>query len=275
MHSVNVRAGKRKTACICVMQEARLSGVCQRVREPGRIFSDREGKAGGKENAVRIVLIEDNTMLARAIIQSLEDDGHAVDWLACGTEGGEFLATEGADLAIVDINLPNRSGLDVVRALSAEQSDIPAIILTARDSLDDRIKGLDAGADDYMTKPFEMAELAARVRAVGRRRGKRMHSTETFAGLTYDRLGRRLSGVSGPIALPRRELALWEALLDNADRVVPKDALCASIYGTGADVDVNAVELLVSRLRRKLEGNGVAIRAIRGLGYVMQPDTVQ
>ncbi|WP_196259627.1 response regulator [Pelagibacterium limicola] len=219
---------------------------------------------------MRIVLIEDNTMLARAVIQALEDEGHAVDWLANGEDGGRFLATEGADLAIVDINLPKRSGLEVIRTLGAERRDIPVLVLTARDSLGDRIEGLDAGADDYMTKPFEMAELSARVRALGRRRGKRLHNVETCGALEFDRLSRQLSSPEGPIALPRRELALWEVLLDHAGRVVSKDALCDSIYGTGADIEVNAVELLVSRLRRKIEGHGVTIRAIRGLGYVLQ-----
>lgn len=220
---------------------------------------------------MRIVLIEDNTILARAVIQALQDEGHAVDWLANGDEGSRFLLSEGADVAIVDINLPQRSGLDVIRVLGAERADIPVLVLTARDSLEDRISGLDAGADDYMTKPFEMAELNARVRALGRRRGKRVHNIETLGRLSYDRLARQLAGPDGPIALPRRELALWEILFDQSERVVSKDALCDGIYGTGADVEVNAVELLVSRLRRKIDPYGMTIRAIRGLGYVLQP----
>lgn len=221
---------------------------------------------------MRIVLIEDNIMLARAVIQALEDEGHAVDWLANGDEGAQFLSTEGADVAIVDINLPGKSGLEVIRGLGAERSDIPVLVLTARDGLPDRIEGLDAGADDYMTKPFEMAELSARVRALGRRRGKRLNHVESFGSLTYDRLARQLMGPDGPIMLPRRELALWEILSDNAERVVSKDALCDGIYGTGADIEVNAIELLVSRLRRKIEGQGITIRAIRGLGYVLRQE---
>src|SRR5690606_1882195 len=122
-----------------------------------------------------------------------------------------------------------------------------------------------------ISKPFEMAELNARVRALGRRRGARLHNVEALGMLTYDRLSRQLSGPDGLIILPRRELALWEMLLEHAERVVAKDVLCDSIYGTGADVEVNAVELLVSRLRRKVEPFGVTIRAIRGLGYVLQP----
>ncbi|MHB2266498.1 response regulator transcription factor [Aliihoeflea sp. PC F10.4] len=219
---------------------------------------------------MRIVLIEDNAILARAVIQAMEDEGHAVDWLAAGDDGAAFLSANGADLAIVDINLPNRSGLEVIRAIGAERDDVPFLILTARDGLEDRVMGLDAGADDYLTKPFEMAELSARVRALGRRRGKRLQAIEVYGLLSYDRLARQLSGPKGAIPLPRREHALWEALFDNVERVVSKDALCDTIYGTGADVEVNAVELLVSRLRRKIEGDGVTIRSIRGLGYVLQ-----
>ena len=219
---------------------------------------------------MRIVLIEDNTILARAVIQAMEDEGHAVDWLSAGDEGAEFLSSHGADLAIVDINLPNKNGLEVIRAVGSERGDIPFLILTARDGLEDRVQGLDAGADDYLTKPFEMAELSARVRALGRRRGKRLQSVEVYGSLSYDRLARQLSGPKGVIPLPRREHALWEALFDNAERVLSKDALCDTIYGTGADVDVNAVELLVSRLRRKIEDYDITIRSIRGLGYVLQ-----
>lgn len=219
---------------------------------------------------MRIVLIEDNAILARAVIQAMEDEGHAVDWLSAGDDGAAFLSSHGADLAIVDINLPNQSGLEVIRAIGAERDDVPFLILTARDGLEDRVMGLDAGADDYLTKPFEMAELSARVRALGRRRGKRLQAVEIYGLLSYDRLARQLSGPKGAISLPRREHALWEALFDNAERVVSKDALCDTIYGTGADVEVNAVELLVSRLRRKIEGHGVTIRSIRGLGYVLQ-----
>ncbi|MET3923907.1 response regulator transcription factor [Devosia sp. 2618] len=224
---------------------------------------------------MRIVLIEDNIMLARAVIQALQDEGHAVDWMANGEEGSSFLTTQGADLAIVDINLPKRSGLEVIRDVGSSQADIPVLVLTARDSLDDRIEGLDAGADDYMTKPFEMAELKARLRALGRRRGKRLHNVEQFGALTFDRLARQVVGPEGSLGLPRRELALWELLVDNVDRVVPKDALCDSIYGTGSDIDLNAVELLVSRLRRKIEPHGVTIKAIRGLGYVLQVEAAQ
>ncbi|MCC5983753.1 MAG: response regulator transcription factor [Rhodobacteraceae bacterium] len=219
---------------------------------------------------MRIVLIEDNAMLARALAQALQTDGHAVDWLACGREGAAFLAREGADLAIIDINLPGRSGLDIIRELRARGAALPVLALTARDGLEDRVAGLDAGADDYVTKPFEIEELRARVRALGRRRAAIRVAAERFGALEFDRAARQLTAPWGPVALSRRELALWEALSDQAGRVISKAALCDRIYGTGADVEENAVELLVSRLRRKVDGGGVAIRTIRGLGYMLQ-----
>lgn len=221
---------------------------------------------------MRIVLIEDNQILARAVEQALRQEGHSVDWLADGADGARFLADEGADLAIIDINLPGMNGLDVVRQLVAAGGQIPVMVLTARDDLRDRVLGLDAGADDYLTKPFDMAELCARVRALGRRRGKRSQTRESVGSLTYDRLGQRLVSPDGTLELTRRETALWETLLDNVERVLSKSALCDTIYGTGADVDVNAIELLVSRLRRKVDQYGVTIRTIRGLGYMLQID---
>jgi len=221
---------------------------------------------------MRIVLIEDNAMLARAVVQALCDQGHAVDWLSNGDEGAAFLAADGADLAILDINLPGRDGLSILRDLRAAGSALPVLALTARDGVGDRVRGLDAGADDYLTKPFEMAELLARVRALGRRRGAVMPVVEPVGKLTYDRIGRRVTGPDGPLDLSRRELALFEALVDQTGRVVAKDALSARIYGTGADVDDNAVELLISRLRRKIDGAGVEIRTLRGLGYLFRAD---
>jgi two-component system, OmpR family, response regulator len=219
---------------------------------------------------MRIVVVEDNVFLARAITQALGDLGHAVDWFACGAAGAEFLAGTGGDIAVIDVNLPRRSGIEIVREMRARGDTTPVLMLTARDALRDRVAGLDAGADDYVTKPFEMAELCARLRALGRRRGAGGYTPERLGSLHFDRAGRILCGPDGALPLPRRELALFETLFDHAGRVVSKEVLCDRLYGTGSDVEVNAIEILVSRLRRKLLGTDVSIRTIRGLGYLMK-----
>lgn len=218
---------------------------------------------------MRIVLIEDNESLARGVANALRDQGHSVNHLSDGAEGDGFLATEGADLAIIDINLPRLSGLDIVRALRRRGDATPVILLTARSDTAERVEGLDAGADDYLVKPFEMIELSARIRALSRRRPDLRPAIEAVGPLRYDRAARQVSGPEGEIALPRREVALFECLLDHGGRIVSKDRIAEALYGVGADVETNAVELLVSRLRRKLAGTGVEIRTARGLGYVL------
>jgi two-component system, OmpR family, response regulator len=221
---------------------------------------------------MRIVLVEDNDMLGRGIGNALRDLGHSVDWLTDGSEADRFLATQGADLAIIDINLPGLNGVEVVRALRRRRDPLPVLMLTARGDTADRVAGLDAGADDYLVKPFAMAELAARVRALSRRRVDLLPAVEAIGALRYERTRRQLVGTDGPIDLPRRELALFEVLLDNANRVVSKERIAETLYGTGSEIEPNAVELLVSRLRRKLAGTGVEIRTARGLGYLLQGD---
>lgn len=221
---------------------------------------------------MRVVLIEDNAILARALVQALEADGHAVDWLNDGAEADSFLARNGADLAVVDVNLPRMSGLEILRSLRARGQSFPVLILTAQGQVSDRVVGLDAGADDYLVKPFEMAELQARIRALSRRPPESRLGTEEIGGISYDRATRSLAAAGEPLAVSRRELALFEAFIDNPGRVLSKDQLGERIYGTGADIEANAVELLVSRLRRKLDGHGLSIRTLRGLGYLMQVD---
>lgn len=219
---------------------------------------------------MRVVLIEDNTILARALIQSLQDAGHAVDWLDNGLEADSFLAQNGADLAIVDVNLPGLDGFALVRRLRARAQVFPVLMLTAQGMVADRVTGLDAGADDYLIKPFEMAELHARIRALARRPSEARTDAECLGALVYDRATRSLSGSEGQISVSRRELALFEAFADNPGRVLSKEQLGERIYGVGADIEANAVELLISRLRRKIEGQRVSIRTLRGLGYLLE-----
>lgn len=222
---------------------------------------------------MRIVLVEDNAILARAVIQSLQEDGHAVDWLDDGRAGDEFLARSGADLVILDINLPYLGGLEILRRLRARGQSCPVLVLTAQGQVSDRVAGLDAGADDYLVKPFEMAELHARVRALARRPTEARMGPIAIGLVTYDRETRSVTTAQGVMALSRRELALFDAFVDHPGRVVSKEYLGERIYGVGADIETNAVELLVSRLRRKLDGHGLSIRTLRGLGYLMQANS--
>ena len=221
---------------------------------------------------MRIALIEDNESLARGIGNALRDRGHSVDWLANGIEANAFMATAGADLAIIDVNLPGMNGFDIVRAIRARGDTCPVLMLTAKGKTSDRVAGLDAGADDYLVKPFEMDELAARIRALARRRPDLQTQDEPLGTLRFNRAQRQLTGPAGPIDLPRRELALFEYLLQNKGRIVAKERIAEALYGTGSEVEPNAVELLISRLRRKIEDSGVAIRTARGLGYMLDDE---
>ena len=219
---------------------------------------------------MRIAVIEDNQTLAKAIAFRLRDLGHAVDVLHDGDEADSFLASEGADLVVLDIHLPGQSGLDVLRGIRARGSGTPVILLTARGDTDDRVAGLDAGADDYLVKPFEMDELAARIRALSRRRALEYGPEETIGSLVFDRSARRLSVEGQVLDLPRRELAVFECLVDRRGRLVSKSQLTDHVYGIGADVEESAVEPHISRLRKRLAPHGVLIKSARGLGYMLE-----
>lgn len=221
---------------------------------------------------MRIVLVEDNEMLASGVQKALLDAGHAVDWLADGVAGNDFLASSGADLAIIDVNLPGMSGFDVLRTLRRRGERMPVLMLTARGDTADRVAGLDAGADDYLVKPFAMAELLARIRALSRRPPDLEPDVIILGDLRFDRQGMRLTGPKGEIPLPRREMALFAFLVDHRGRIASKEAIVDALYGTGADIEANAVELLVSRLRRKLRNADVEIRTARGLGYMLDDE---
>lgn len=218
---------------------------------------------------MRIVLVEDNLSLAKGIENALKDQGHAVDHLDDGLDADAFLSRQRADVAIVDVNLPRLSGIEIIRRARARRDTIPMLILTARGKTSERVEGLDAGADDYLVKPFDMEELIARLRALARRRPEVAQSREAVGQLIYDREQRAVLYGERNLDLPRRELALFELLLENRGRLIEKDRIADALYGTGTPVEPNAVELLISRLRRKIEGSGVSIRTARGLGYML------
>ena len=218
---------------------------------------------------MRVILIEDNHNLARGIENALKDQGYAVDHLDDGLDADTFLQRHDADVAIIDINLPRLTGIEIIRRMRARGDATPALILTARGKTSERVEGLDAGADDYLIKPFDMPELFARLRALSRRRPQFAPLREPVGQLIYDREQRAVLHGERNLDLPRRELALFELLLANRGRLIEKDRIADSLYGTGTPVETNAVELLVSRLRRKIDGAGVTIRTARGLGYML------
>ncbi|HEX5767175.1 MAG TPA: response regulator [Burkholderiales bacterium] len=219
---------------------------------------------------MRILVAEDDAILADGVMRTLRQSGYAVDWVNNGVEADTALDTEDFDLLILDIGLPRKSGLDVLKRLRARDSRVPVLILTALDGVNDRVRGLDAGADDYLAKPFELAELEARVRALTRRGMAGGPTLLRHGTLTYDQVGRmaRLNGE--PLELSAREVSLLEIFLSRAGRLVSKDHLVSHLCEWGEEVSPNAIEVYVHRLRKKLEPGGVRIVTVRGLGYSLE-----
>jgi len=216
---------------------------------------------------MRIVIVEDNKTLASGLGHRLRDLGHAVDILEDGLEGDQFLADEGADLVILDINLPGQSGLEVLKKLRGRGDRTPVLLLTGRGATRDRVTGLDLGADDYLVKPFEMEELEARIRALLRRRTKETTELVKIGPLAFDRGARRVFRDGRAVDLPRRELAVLECLLDRRGQVVSKSVLADHVYGLGAEIEEKVIEIYISRLRKRLAGHNLQIKTVRGLGY--------
>jgi two-component system OmpR family response regulator len=217
---------------------------------------------------MRILLVEDDKVLADALSRALVQAAHAVDIVTTGEQADHALALGIYDLAILDIGLPGLSGLDVLKRLRARKATIPVLMLTALDTLEDRVRGLDLGADDYLAKPFDLPELEARVRALLRRSNNATPDLQ-HGLLRLDTVGRRAYYDKRPLELSPRELAVLELLLMRAGRVVSKEQLVNHLYGWGDEVADNAIEVNVYRLRKKLEPLGCEIRTVRGMGYLM------
>jgi len=220
--------------------------------------------------AMRVLLVEDHGAMREMIAAHLRERGFAVDPVACGEDALAATATAAYDAVILDLGLPDMDGMAVLRRLrGGRHPDVPALILTARDSVEARVGGLDAGADDYILKPFDLAELDARLRAVLRRPGARREPVHLFGDLRFDTASRTASAAGTDLDLTRREASLLEELIRAAGRIVVKDALEDRLYGFDDDVSGNALEATVSRLRRKLASTGsmVQVEATRGIGY--------
>jgi two-component system response regulator QseB len=216
---------------------------------------------------MRLLLVEDDELLGDAVKTGLTQFGYIVDWLKNGEIAGQVLKTETFDLIILDLSLPKVSGMTLLQAIRQSQNKTPVIILTARESIDDRIKGLDAGADDYITKPFDLNELGARVRALTRRAQGRADSVLQYANITIDPAAHSVLMDGKPINVPRREFALLQKLVESHGQVLSREQLMQSMYSWDEEVDSNALEVHIHNLRKKLNAN--FIRTIRGVGYLV------
>lgn len=216
---------------------------------------------------MRILLVEDDALLGDGIRVGLGQEGYTVDWVRDGRAAEEALRAEDFDLAVLDWNLPQRSGLDVLRGLRGRGDALPVLLLTARDTLDDRVRGLDSGADDYLVKPFDLEELGARVRALLRRSKGRAEPTLTHGALVLDPAARTVTLNGAPVELSATEFSLLALLLETRGRVHSRARLEQALYGWTRDVDSNAIEVHIHHLRRKLGSE--LIRTVRGVGYVI------
>ncbi len=216
---------------------------------------------------MRILLVEDDPLLGDGLAAGLRQAGFAVDWLKDGESAVAALAAERFDLAVLDLGLPKLSGMEVLKRLRAKGSAMPVLILTARDATTDKIAGLDGGADDYLVKPVDLDELAARIRALLRRAAGRAAPQLRQGKLTLDPAAHRVEFDGKPVALSAREFAVLHALLASAGRVMTRAQLEQSIYGWSEEPDSNALEVHIHHLRRKFGAD--LIKTLRGVGYTI------
>lgn len=219
---------------------------------------------------MRILLVEDDPDLVDALLRTLRRHDYAVDQVADGWMADSVLRTEDYDLVVLDLYLPGLDGLEVLKRLRGRGCRVPVLVLTARGEVQDRVTGLDLGADDYLAKPFALSELEARLRALLRRSQGQANPVLVYGPLTFDTVARRLSVNGESLDLPRRELCLLEFLLAHPNRVVSKEQIADHLFGFDDETGPNAIELYVCRLRKRLEPAGINIRTIRGLGYLLE-----
>jgi two-component system response regulator QseB len=214
---------------------------------------------------MHVLLVEDDRMIGESICAGLKQDGHVIDWLRDGNSADTALSHEEFDIVLLDLGLPGKDGLDLLRSLRARRKPTPVIILTARDALQDRVAGLDAGADDYLAKPFELDELTARMRAVVRRRGGHAEPVIEVGSVRLDPAKREVTHAGESVNLSAREYAVLEALMLRPGAILSRAQLEDRLYGWGDAIESNAVSVYIHQLRRKLGAD--FIRNVRGVGY--------
>lgn len=220
---------------------------------------------------MRLLLVEDDPALADSTTRALQSQGWSVDWSTRGEPVPQSVKRDPYDLVILDIGLAGIDGFETLRRMRAEGSATPVLMLTARDSVEDRVRGLEGGADDYLVKPFAVAELVARVRVLTRRAQARSEDALSMGRLRMDLGARRVFIGEQPLEISAREWAVLEFLLGRVGKVVAKDQILQSIAGWEESLSENAIEVYVSRLRAKIEPAGLRIRTVRGFGYMLEP----
>ena len=223
-----------------------------------------------KGSLVRVLVVEDDALLADGLMRSLRQADYTADWTADGEEAEAILRIQEFDLVILDLTLPHMDGLEILRLLRSRKAPVAVLIITARSEVDDRIKGLDLGADDYLTKPFEMGEFDARVRALLRRAHAHGLKALSCGPLTLDIAARRAFLNDRPLDLPRREFHLLEVLMSRQGRIISKDQIIDSISDFHDEMNPSTVEIYIHRIRKKLEATDVTIRTVRGVGYTLE-----
>ncbi len=216
---------------------------------------------------MRILVVEDDALLGDGIQAGLRQQGFGVDWVRDGAAAVHAIESEPFAAVVLDLGLPRRSGLDVLRHLRQEKNAVPVLILTARDTVQDRITGLDAGADDYLVKPFDLGELSARLRALIRRASGSPAAILSVGALSLDPAARTVSYRNEPKSLSAREFDLLQVFMANAGRVLSREQLAASLYAWGEEIESNAIDVHLHHLRKKLSPD--IVQTLRGVGYLM------
>lgn len=221
---------------------------------------------------MRILVVEDDALLGDGIQAGLKQQGFGVDWVRDGVAAAHAVECEPYAAVVLDLGLPRRSGLDVLKQLRQANNPLPVLILTARDTVEDRITGLDAGADDYLIKPFDLGELSARLRALIRRASGQASAVLSVGALSLDPAARTVSYRGEPKALSAREFDLLQVFMNNAGRVLSREQLASALYAWGEEIESNAIDVHLHHLRKKLSPD--IVQTLRGVGYLMPKDIV-